>query len=506
MLFQTVKYKITRTPFQLIILSAFTLFSCSLSDDKLPKPTNSSKSDVSTNVLFDSIFTECVSLLYSYPDSTRQIIIEAQKILQPEDTLNLIRLNNIIGASYSIQASYGDAIAYYTKGLNLAMKKNEEKQIADICNNLGAAYLKLSNHNDALELFLNALDMYQKLGLDKEQATTHNNIGLLYMEIVNFDKALHYFQLANKKNIVSDTVNIAARLTNIGSLYLEKGDYDSSFRYLEKSIKLHKSSGSIYGLSVALKVKANAFEELGDYKKAISNYRQSKKNAQLVNHHYQIAVADLGLAGVLLKINDNKKALTYADSAFLIAKRLNNIKLKKDTYAVYSTIFENKGDYQNALKNYQSSVDLRDELINQTKLHQIYNLEIDKMSKDAEIQQLEIQRQELLLSKKNNIIIFIVVAFVLTLAGIYLLYINFNHRRKANLQETILSLTEKKSRAAAEAEIQERKRIGQELHDGLGQMLSVARLNISVLQQKRILSDTRKMELIGTALMRHFMN
>jgi len=78
--------------------------------------------------------------------------------------------------------------------------------------------------------------------------------------------------------------------------------------------------------------------------------------------------------------------------------------------------------------------------------------------------------------------------------------LNYNHRRNANLQKTILNLTEKKSRAAVEAEIQERKRIGQELHDGLGQMLSVARLNISVLQQKAFLSEQRKKELLGAAI------
>lgn len=139
-------------------------------------------------------------------------------------------------------------------------------------------------------------------------------------------------------------------------------------------------------------------------------------------------------------------------------------------------------------------------MINQAKLHQIYNLEIDELSMAAEIQKLEIQRQELQLSKKNNIIYFIVAAFVLTLAGTYLLYKNRNHLRNANHQKAILSLNEKKSRAATEAEMQERKRIGQDLHDGLGQMLSVARLNISVLQQRPEISGAVKKELLDAAL------
>jgi len=95
---------------------------------------------------------------------------------------------------------------------------------------------------------------------------------------------------------------------------------------------------------------------------------------------------------------------------------------------------------------------------------------------------------------------FIIVSFVFIVLGLYLFYMNFRHRQNVKLQETIISLSEKKSRAAIEAEIQERKRIGEELHDGLGQMLSVARLNISVLQQKTDLSEARKKELLDSSL------
>jgi signal transduction histidine kinase len=86
------------------------------------------------------------------------------------------------------------------------------------------------------------------------------------------------------------------------------------------------------------------------------------------------------------------------------------------------------------------------------------------------------------------------------MGGAYLLYLNYNHRRKAQHHEAILSLNEKKSRAVIEAEIQERHRIGKELHDGLGQILSTVRLNISALQQFTTLSETRKNELIAFSL------
>ncbi|MBZ0243600.1 MAG: sensor histidine kinase, partial [Bacteroidales bacterium] len=75
---------------------------------------------------------------------------------------------------------------------------------------------------------------------------------------------------------------------------------------------------------------------------------------------------------------------------------------------------------------------------------------------------------------------------------------NYRHIQQVKLQQAIIDLSEKKSRDAVAAEIQERQRIGHELHDGLGQILSVARLNLSVLHQKKHLTDSRKEELFDT--------
>ena len=116
------------------------------------------------------------------------------------------------------------------------------------------------------------------------------------------------------------------------------------------------------------------------------------------------------------------------------------------------------------------------------------------------MKQLEIESKELSISKKNNLLIFTVVAFLLIMAVLYFFYQNHRNRQKMKLQQTIADLTEKKAHAAVEAEIQERKRIGQELHDCLGQMLSVTGLHISILQQKKNLSEQRREALLDSAM------
>jgi signal transduction histidine kinase len=51
------------------------------------------------------------------------------------------------------------------------------------------------------------------------------------------------------------------------------------------------------------------------------------------------------------------------------------------------------------------------------------------------------------------------------------------------MQETLLREREQRTRAVLEAEEHERARIARELHDGVGQLLAAARLNISQLEK-----------------------
>ncbi|MCK9270872.1 MAG: sensor histidine kinase [Bacteroidales bacterium] len=450
--------------------------------------------------VIDSLFAEGLTVLYTDPQKTRNLVTEALALTNSSDTVRILRAYIFLGATYQLQASYDKGMEYFFEGLKYARKGENVLLTAHLYNNLGSSYLKMGNHKDALKYFMKSSRIYENLKSNAHAAATNNNIGLLYMELNNYDMALAHFKDALRKRPKANSIGMAATYSNLGTMFFQMGQIDSAFYYHQLSINLDLITDNKYGLAVGYESVANTYLETGQYDKAIANYLLSKHVSNEINHSYQTGLADLGLSKIYLTLGNTKKAMLFADSAFQIAEKLGNIKLQQETHAVYSEIFEKNNNYKKALENYQTFINLRDSMINQAKLHQIYNLEIDELSMAAEIQKLEIQRQELQLSKKNNIIYFIVAAFVLTLAGTYLLYKNRNHLRNANHQKAILSLNEKKSRAATEAEMQERKRIGQDLHDGLGQMLSVARLNISVLQQRPEISGAVKKELLDAAL------
>jgi len=451
---------------------------------------------------FDSLCKMGIAILYNNPDSAKSIAQKALSLsIKQGNEANQIRALTLLGASFSAQSNYTEALKKYQEALLIAEKIGDTLKIGNAYNNIGVAHLKISNYKEALECYLKALTCYNTIDNVIGTTKTDSNIGLLYMGIDNFPKALIHFQRALTGFVQqNDSLGIANSLSNIGILYSRMEQADSAFFFMDKAIALYEKTRNQYSLSMVLLGKATVFQTQDKFDTAVIFIKQSLEIARQLGHSYQISMAYLSLAESFLAKKQINTALKYADSAMKIAVESENKSVEITANKIFSKIFEASNEFEKALLHYKSFNEEEKKILNQTKLHQMYNLEIDFLNQSKEIQQLEISRQNLLLSKKNNIIVFIMIAFFLIMGGAYLLYLNHNHRRKAQHHEAILSLNEKKSRAVIEAEIQERHRIGKELHDGLGQILSTVRLNISALQQITTLSETRKNELIAYSL------
>lgn len=468
--------------------------------NKPGRPTRE-KRGISTPLSADSLISISRSVLFSKPDSARTMVTDLLNKLPQNANNQRIRCLVLMGSSYHVQANYGKALDFYTQALSLALKTGNKQRTADIYNNLGNLNLKTGNYKDALKYLSKALSIYEQLGQKGNQSSTLNNMGLLYMNIANFSKAKEYFARAYASfRLQNDSIGISATLANLGLVQAEGHNNDSAIIYFNRAISIAKLNNNRYGLCIAYQGLANLYGNIEKPGLAIEYYQKSKNIALQIHHAYQEAYSDLGLSRVMIKENKPSDALVLAKEALEIALKIDNKPLTYECHEVLSLVYENAHDYENSLKHYREFARIKEQVLSQTLLHQIYNQEISSLSESNTIKQLEIEGQVLSLSRKNTIIILIVVSFVFIVLGLYLFYMNFRHRQNVKLQETIISLSEKKSRAAVEAEIQERKRIGEELHDGLGQMLSVARLNISVLQHKSDLSEVRKMELLDSSI------
>ena len=114
------------------------------------------------------------------------------------------------------------------------------------------------------------------------------------------------------------------------------------------------------------------------------------------------------------------------------------------------------------------------------------------LNRQARIQQLEIEKQRLLNTRKNTIIVVILlVTALLCLLG-YSYYRRYKLKQAAKLQAYVAEQQQMAAESILAAEENERKRIAGDLHDGLGQMMSAAKMNLSVIESEMNFDSTEQ--------------
>lgn len=438
----------------------------------------------------DSLFQRVQSMVYHHPDDARKITMEAIKIAQELQQYEWeIRLLNLIGSAYAIKSEYNQALAFYHQALERASEKGSYTRLADTYNNLGGIQFLTGNYPEALANYLEALHYYEKdKGFDKI-ASVHCNIGLLYSSLKNSEKSKMHFRKALsgfKKLRLFSGQTIA--MTGISRNYLVAQQYDSAMAYIDTTLSLSKSIQDIYSLSGALKVKGDIFFAQEYYNKALDLYYQSETEALRIENKNTLGGIYESMAQTFQIMGNLQQAAVFSDKALEMAQTVGDRQLIAGAHLLVSKVLEQKGNFKQALKHYQTAFELSNKIIDESKLHGMYNMEIQQLSKDKEIQRLEIERQQYMINKRNTTIYIVVLVALFIVVLVAAAYYFFASKVKADQQKKIneanLRAAEERSKVALEAEIQERKQLGLELHDRVGPLLSLAKLNLTAMADK----------------------
>ncbi len=150
--------------------------------------------------------------------------------------------------------------------------------------------------------------------------------------------------------------------------------------------------------------------------------------------------------------------------------------LLSNNYAEMSKLANVTGNYKSALDYFTWHTQLKDSIFTSQK-----NRQVEELSTLYETNKKEQQilGQQLTIKKRNSLIVVILVMSALALLVVFLLYNRYKWKQKTNMQIEILKQQELAAKSILEAEEKERSRIAKDLHDGVGQMMSAARMNLS---------------------------
>lgn len=440
-------------------------------------------------------------LIYENPSVARKEVLKILDTLDNNDHISRIILLKHLGSSYVFETNYPSAIKYYQQALTTAMETGLWSEVAHINNNLGVINNEIGNYKTAYLYLDEAMKNYDKSGISEKKIGALNNIGLIYLNLKNYEKARSFFSQALDSSIQpKDTILIVSVLNNIALSYLNEDRPNLAILNLNKAISLSEKVNNKYGLCISYQMMGNIYLQMDETSKAYEAYQVSIGIADSTNLSFQLASARLGIAGVLLKQGKTGEALDIAFKVLKEADEQDNLALKSNVHQVLADIYEQTGEYLKSLSHYKEHVKAQQDVINQTTIHQVYDIELSHLDELNKMQKLELEKKELAISKTNNLLFFISLISVLLIIGFYLLYLNHRHKQEVKLQKTVIELNGKKAIAALEAELQERKRIGQELHDSLGHLLSLSGLYASVLDKKKDLADDKRQELLESLM------
>lgn len=454
--------------------------------------------------VFDVLINRSQDLMYSFPDSAIQIARQAnQSAIKQKNPGFQIQSLNLLGILYDGCSKFDTALQYYNQALALAMKNNDYEQMGNSYNNIGITHWNTGNFKDGFSNLFKAKNCYEKAKKQVLIIKVLLNIGVMYGDAGNYNQAKIYTYEA--KRIIqqtSDTENRSNLLINLGFLWMNLNNPDSAIFYFEQAITLCKTIKNNASLCLAYEGKARTYLRENDLVRAKEPFLLCKLLSEETQYYYALARAYIGLSQIALLENDNRKAIADAQHAQAIASTMGDNDLDCLINSVLSKAYEKAGQFKTALTYSRTYERLKDELNNQSKLMQAYGFDIQQLNEknQNQVQKLKIDKQALTLNRNNTVMRLMIVFFVVLITGGGFFFRSYRHKQKLLMENTLLQFAEKRSKATIEAEYRERKRIGKELHDGIGQILSVARLNVSVLQQKTELTEDRKKELLEATI------
>ena len=439
------------------------------------------------------LLSRCWKLTYSAPDSALALAHRARHLAGTAgEPTQLARSNLLIGIVYDVKARYDSAMLFHHKALKTAQEVNDTALIAGSLSNIGLTFWHVGSYYKALENFFASLGYFESMPQGNPNiASVYNNIGLIYSELKEYGKSIGYFRKAGEiYRSNSDTLGLGAVLTNMAVHYSKTDKPLQALDLIDSAIAVKRYGDDIYGLAIAYNEKAYIQLNSGAHDEAYASILQSLQYSRKIADQSAQAASYHMLQRFFRNRGNYSRAIRYNNMALEIARKIEDRKLIMENFLNLSEIYREQNDFEKSLHYYQLYSKMKDSLVDQHQLNNIYTIEFQhqlekqqgesaKLQEKQEIQSLKIERQELMLSKRNLQMILIAGAFLVVLLFVYIRYMRSQHKYKREMVVTLMQQKSRQAKKIIDAELNERKRISQELHDSLGQLLSLMKMNLS---------------------------
>ena len=424
---------------------------------------------------------------FSNPDSS---LYYGFKVLEAARTSGLRDVEadalRSLSTTYQAQGDYPQALDYGFEALRMSRELNDQLKIAHTLNIIGITYDQQGNFPGALNHYREAYDIYKALGDDEWLAMMAVNLGVLFKGQGEYAQVIPYYRNAYAIYRKLDLpVEAAFCETNLGAVFYFTQQYDSCVYYSLKAEKKLAEHGYSQIQPTAQSNAGLGYFGLGRFKDAKDYLEKALDAHRKYTNKKEIAFVLIQLAKVYQELGQSGKSYESLTEAKQVAEGIGSAKETMDASKLLAAYYAGRNNYGRAYQEYVNYSTVKDTLFEAEKARALTNYQIQYETERKE-QQIEILNRETAIQKlklgHRNLLLLIAIGVLMT--GGITVYLVFKQRRMkadARLQQEINAQQEKATRDVLDAEERERRRIAGDLHDGVGQTLSAALLNLNYL-------------------------
>ncbi len=406
------------------------------------------------------------------------LLMERSKLVK--DSLSLAKAYRYLGGYYKLSKVLDSSFIYYSNAEKLYTVQNDQSNLANILLNKGIVQFKAGDYLGSELSLSRAYAIYKNSNEYEKLYDTLNQLGLVYNELKEYDKAIFYHTKALEtveKFIEGNNQAKAVCYNNLGYLFIKQKKYGEAVKYFELGLKdnnIKNEDPDLY--SLLIDNLAYSRLESDNFINVEKLLFTALKIRQELNNYTGIVGSNIHISEYYAKTGNSSLSIEYAKNALSAAKKSGIPAIVVLALKQASVV-----DVTNASQYSENYIRISDSL-------QI----AERNSKDRfnriRLETDEIIQEKDVLEDKNRTLLYV---FVVTFILVALLFVVRAQRartrellfkqnqQKAN--EEIFNLMMSQQSIIDESRNKEKKRLAQDLHDGvLGRMFGL-RLNLDSL-------------------------
>lgn len=401
------------------------------------------------------------------------------------------------GIVTSDQGRFEQSIEYYKKAIEVFEEIGYQEGIGSAYVNMGNIEKRKAQYGQALSYYLDGTRIFESLDDTNRVIYAYSNIGAVLSDVEQYDKSLEY----NNKSIalsrmIDDSISICDGLVNKGMIYLALEQLDSAKVQYDLAYQIASKTGDPHILYLIYSNWGNIATNEKRYEAAHEYADKSLEYALILNNPVFLSNSYSQIGQSYYHQGELDSAKFYLEKGIKMAEENLSLETLMTGLEQIATLEESLGNTTQALSYFKKlkTLEKEDARTRQKKVIAGLEIEYESEKKDLAISEknLEIEKNEAILAKRNYMIAGLIGALILTIFIFFLIKNSISQKRLLAEQEAALN-NEKLEQLAKDQEVmslksmlegeeKERSRLAKDLHDGLGGMLSAAKLRFGKLK------------------------